>query len=71
MINWIKNYIFWELELLKVLGYDLKFENLVDKKIIENQTQYIFQNQLLIKKLVPNFLIDKTSDTENISNIFT
>ena len=30
--NWIKNYIFWELQLLKVLGYDLKFENLVEKK---------------------------------------
>ena len=23
--NWIKNYIFWELELFKSLGYDLNF----------------------------------------------
>ena len=30
--NWIKNYIFWELELLKILGYDLEFNNLVEKK---------------------------------------
>ena len=30
--NWIKNYIFWELELFKHLGYDLKFEDLVEKK---------------------------------------
>ena len=28
--DWIKNYIFWELELFKSLGYDLNFENLVN-----------------------------------------
>ena len=39
--NWIKNYIFWELELFKSLGYDLDFENLVDEKIIDNKKQYI------------------------------
>ena len=27
--NWINDYIFWELELFKLLGYDLKFEDLV------------------------------------------
>ena len=27
--DWIKKYIFWELELLKILGYDLALENLV------------------------------------------
>ena len=32
--DWIGNYIFWELKLFKILGYDLEFENLVDKKII-------------------------------------
>ena len=30
--NWIKNYIFWELELLKVLGYDIDFKTLVEKR---------------------------------------
>ena len=30
--NWIKDYIFWELKLLKILGYDLELINLVDKK---------------------------------------
>ena len=29
--DWIKKYIFWELELLKILGYDLALENLVEK----------------------------------------
>ena len=34
--NWIKNYIFWELELFKSLGYDLDLDNIVDERIIEN-----------------------------------
>ena len=66
--NWIKNYIFWELELLKVVGYELKFENLVDKKMVENQLIY-FSKSVTDKKIVPKFLIDKTSDTENISSL--
>ena len=32
--NWIKNYIFWELELFKILGYQLEFSELVDEKIV-------------------------------------
>ena len=34
---WIKNYIFWELELFKNLGYDLEFEELVETKITDNK----------------------------------
>ena len=33
--DWIKDYIFWELELFKALGYDLQFKDLVDKKKLE------------------------------------
>jgi DNA repair protein RecO (recombination protein O) len=66
--NWIKNYIFWELELLKVVGYELKFENLVDKKIVGNKLIY-FSKSITDKKIVPNFLIDKTSDIESISSL--
>ena len=29
--NWIQKYAYWELELLKVLGYDLELVNLVEK----------------------------------------
>mgnify|MGYP001331507387 CR=1 FL=1 len=66
--NWIKNYIFWELELLKVVGYELKFENLVDKKIVGNELIY-FSKSITDKKIVPNFLIDKTSDIVSISSL--
>jgi len=66
--NWIKNYIFWELELLKVAGYELKFENLVDKKMVGNELIY-FSKSITDKKIVPNFLVDKTSDIESISSL--
>ena len=66
--NWIKNYIFWELELLKVVGYELKFENLVDKKMVGNELIY-FSKSITDKKIVPNFLVDKTSDIESISSL--
>ena len=66
--TWIKNYIFWELELLKVVGYELKFENLVDKKMVGNELIY-FSKSITDKKIVPNFLIDKTSDIESISTL--
>ena len=66
--NWIKNYIFWELQLLKVVGYELKFENLVDKKMVGNELIY-FSKSITDKKIVPNFLVDKTSDIESISSL--
>ena len=56
------------MRLLKVVGYELKFENLVDKKMVENQLIY-FSKSVTDKKIVPKFLIDKTSDTENISSL--
>tara|TARA_B100001063_G_scaffold228003_1_gene238993 strand:+ start:1147 stop:1824 length:678 start_codon:yes stop_codon:yes gene_type:complete len=66
--NWIKNYIYWELELFKILGYDLDFKNLVDKKIDGNRLQYISKSPTE-KKIIPNFLIDKNKDNEEISDL--
>ena len=63
--NWLKNYIFWELELFKNLGYFLELKDLVDKKIVGNELQYISKSST-DKKVIPNFLIDKNEDPENI-----
>ncbi len=68
--NWIKDYIFWELELLKIVGYNLELENLVDKKIIGNELKY-FSKSTSNKKMIPNFLIDKKEvfvDKTNLLN---
>ena len=34
--NWIQEYIYWELELLKLVGYDLELSNIVFKEKINN-----------------------------------
>ena len=68
--NWIKHYIFWELELLKVLGYDLEFKNIVDKEIVNNKLRYITKSTKE-KKIVPNFLIEKNQDTEDLKTLLS
>ena len=55
---WLKNFIFWELELLKTLGFDLELENLVSKEIINQKPVYVVKSKMG-KKTIPNFLIDK------------
>ncbi len=66
--EWIKNYIFWELELFKILGYDLELNNLVEKKIIDNKVQYVSKS-LYDKKIVPNFLINKNNGPEDLQTL--
>tara|TARA_Y200000002_G_scaffold186353_1_gene153830 strand:- start:1119 stop:1799 length:681 start_codon:yes stop_codon:yes gene_type:complete len=66
--NWIKNYIFWELEVLKILGYDIKFKNLVDKKIVDNKIQYVSKS-ISEKKIIPNFLIEKNENSEDLQSL--
>ena len=68
--NWIKNYILWELSLLKILGYDIEFKNLVEKKIVGNDLSYISKS-LTEKKIIPNFLIDNTENTEDLSTLLS
>ena len=66
--DWLKNYIFWELDLLKVLGYDLELESLVEKDTIENKTVY-YASSSTEKKYVPNFLIDKDIEVSDLKTL--
>mgnify|MGYP000620516940 FL=1 len=63
--DWLKKYVFWELELLKLLGYDLELENLVEKDIVKNETVY-YVSSSTEKKYVPNFLIEKDIEVSDI-----
>ena len=54
--NWIVNFIFWELELFKNLGYDLNFSNYVKNINISGEQKFIV---LSSNKTVPNFLVNK------------
>ena len=66
--NWIRDYIFWELELFKVLGYDIEFINLVDKKIVGDEFHYISKSSTE-KKIVPNFLVEKSKSSEDLKTL--
>jgi len=66
--DWLKKYIFWELDLLKVLGYDLELESLVEKDTIENKTVY-YASSSTEKKYVPNFLIDKDIEVSDLKTL--
>jgi len=63
--DWLKKYIFWELDLLKVIGYDLELENLVEKDIVEDKTIY-YAISSTEKKYVPNFLIEKDVEVNDL-----
>ena len=62
--DWIKNYIFWELEILKVLGYDLELVNLVEKNFINNEIRYKVKSSNSVK-FVPNFMIESNVEVTN------
>ena len=66
--DWVKNYIFWELELFKIIGYDLEFKDLVEKKVTGNKMQY-FTKSSNEKRIVPNFLVDKSKNDEDLLNL--
>ena len=64
--DWIKNYIFWELELFKIIGYDLELHNLVNKEIIGNKIRYVSKSSIN-KRIIPNFLIDDNEEKLDLS----
>ena len=66
--DWLKKYIFWELDLLKVVGYDRELESLVEKDTIENKTVY-YASSSTEKKYVPNFLIDKDLEVSDLKTL--
>ena len=68
--NWVLGYIFWELELLRLLGYDLELKNIAEKEVI-NKKVYYFVKSSTEKKIIPNFLIEKDHkkvDKKNLLN---
>ena len=65
---WIKKYIFWELEILRLVGYDLELKNIVDREIINNETSY-YVSSSKEKKIVPNFLIEDNDEKIDLKNL--
>ena len=63
--NWTKKYVFWELKILKYIGYDIDLKKIINSEIIKNEKKYYLKSSTN-KKYIPNFLIDK--DDKRIDN---
>ncbi len=68
--NWINKLIFWELELLKLIGYDLELKNIVKEEIIDDKKLYFVSNSDE-KKYIPNFLVEKNNEVVDFNQMFT
>tara|TARA_Y100000590_G_C15723343_1_gene1014277 strand:- start:1612 stop:2292 length:681 start_codon:yes stop_codon:yes gene_type:complete len=55
--DWVKEYIFWELKLLELIGYSLDLKKIVKFEIIDQQKIY-FVKKNSDKIYIPNFLIE-------------
>ena len=66
--KWLKDYIFWELELLKTIGFDLELNNLATKELLDGKTIYVVKSKTE-KKIIPNFLIDKKIIVDDLSTL--
>mgnify|MGYP005995659159 FL=1 len=66
--DWLKKYIFWELNLLSILGYNLDLDGMVNKKIVNEKTLY-FAESSTEKKVVPSFLIDRKDSVSDLNTL--
>ena len=66
--NWLMLYIIWELELLKLLGYDLNLSKIVKKTIENNKSKYFVESQTE-KKIVPNFLVENNNEVADKNDL--
>ena len=66
--NWLVEFLYLELNVLKSIGYDINFKDYVVNKNINGQTKYVVDSS---QKIIPNFLIDKKSIPENTKDIYS
>jgi len=53
--DWLIQFIFWELNFYKCIGYDINFKNYVKSIIIDGNEKFIVESN---NKVVPSFLIN-------------
>ena len=56
--DWVKEYIFWELKLLEIVGFNLQLNKIAKSEVVNNEKKY-FVGSDSEKKYIPNFLIDR------------
>ena len=64
--NWLINFIFWELNFYKCIGYDIDFKNYVKNVIVDGDDKFIVEST---NKIIPNFLINNDIYPKNEKDI--
>ena len=66
--NWLVEFLYLELNILKSIGYDINFKDYVVNKNINGASKYVVDSS---HKIIPNFLIDKKYIPENAKDIYS
>ena len=66
--NWLANFIFWELNFYKSIGYDIDFKNYVKNIIVNGDEKFIVEST---NKIIPNFLINNNTYPNNEKEIIS
>ena len=66
--NWVINFIFWELNFYKCIGYEINFKNYVKNVIVDGDEKFIVEST---NKIIPNFLINNDIDPKNEKDIIS
>tara|TARA_Y100000590_G_scaffold194012_1_gene220433 strand:+ start:214 stop:888 length:675 start_codon:yes stop_codon:yes gene_type:complete len=64
--NWLLNFLFWELQIFKNIGYDINFSNYAKKININADEKFIVESN---NKIIPNYLINKNENPKNKNEI--
>ena len=64
--NWLTNFILWELNFFKSIGYDIDFKNYVKNIIVDGDNKFIVEST---NKIIPNFLINNNINPNNEKDI--
>ena len=64
--NWLKKYLLWELDLFKVLGYNINFKAFVQKEQMNGSVNYFVISKK--KKInIPSFFVDQIDTNSEIN----
>ena len=58
--DWIKKFVFWELEVIKLVGYDINFNDYVNNEKKYDDSSYV--PTIDSRKEIPSFLLKKDDD---------
>ena len=65
--NWIKKFVFWELELIKLVGYDINFNDYIDVNKLKSNSLYVPTQDG--SKTIPSFLLKKNDSVVDKAEI--